>query len=300
MELIIGSHVSFSKGQQLVGSINEALSYNANALMLYTGAPQNTVRIPIDVNLTNQGHALLFNNKIDKNHIVVHAPYIVNLANNAGDNNEFAISFLKQELSRIQALGLKYLVLHPGSFVKLTREEGLNNIVNALDEALDNNYGVSILLETMSGKGTEVGIQFNEIKYILDHAKHKELLGVCLDTCHLHDAGYDLTKIDDVLAEFDHLIGLDKIKCIHVNDSKNDRGANKDRHENIGFGKIGFDTLLTVIYHPLLKDVPKILETPYIKSDFSSYPPYKFEIEMIKNKKFNSNLINDVINYYEN
>lgn len=300
MNLIIGSHVSFVKGQQLKGSVEETLSYGANALMLYTGAPQNTNRIPIDNYLTNTGQQLLIANNIDINHIVVHAPYIVNIANNAGDNNQFAIAFLKQELSRIKELGLKYLVLHPGSFVKLTRDEGLDNIVQALDEALSGNYGVTILLETMSGKGTEIGINFSEIKYILDHARYKHLLGVCLDTCHLHDAGYDLSAIDDLLAEIDDSFGLDKIKCIHVNDSKNPRGANKDRHENIGFGHIGFDTLLKVIYHPLLKNIPKILETPYIKSEKGAYPPYKFEIEMIRNKEFNPNLVSDVISYYEN
>ena len=299
MKLIIGSHVSFKKEEQLVGSIKEALSYGANTFMIYTGAPQNTNRVAINKELVVAGQELLKAENINPDHIVVHAPYIINVANNVGDNNAFAIAFLKQEMSRVKELGLKYLVLHPGSFVKLTRETGLDNIVNALNEALTPELGITILLETMAGKGTEIGINFKELKYIIERIKHQSLIGVCLDTCHMHDGGYNLDEFDNILLEFDQMIGIDKIKCIHLNDSKNERGAHKDRHENFGLGHIGFDTLLNIIYHPKLTDVPKILETPYIKTEHTSYPPYKFEIDMIKKKVFNNNLINDIVSYYE-
>ena len=138
-----------------------------------------------------------------------------------------------------------------------------------------------------------------EIKQIIDGVKKNQNLRVCLDTCHINDAGYNLNDFDKVLKEFDSVIGLDRLACIHVNDSKNELGAHKDRHENIGYGTIGFDNLLNIIYHPSLDGIPKILETPYVKASKDSYPPYKFEIEMIRKKIFNENLIDDIINYYE-
>lgn len=298
----IGSHVSFKKQDQLVGSVNEALSYGANAFMIYTGAPQNTARSPIEREKTIAAYELMKEHNIDVNNIVVHAPYIVNLAG-SGSNYDFAIMFLKEEIKRVEELGLKKLVLHPGSHVKLTREEGINNIINALNIVLKKDSKVDILLETMAGKGSEIGITFQELKQIIDGVKYSEYIKVCLDTCHINDAGYLVEKFDDVLKEFDEIIGIKKIECIHVNDSINDIGAKKDRHANFGEGTIGFDNLIKVIYHPLLKDVPKILETPYVTANDDSkekvYPPYKFEIEMIKAKTYNPNLIEDIRNYYK-
>ena len=293
--MVIGSHVSFNKNDQLLGSVRECISYGANTFMFYTGAPQNTRRLPIDSDLTSSAFSLMKENGIDFNNVIVHAPYIVNLANEK--NFDFSISFLRDELKRVSELGFDKVVLHPGSHVGIGRDRAIDNIVYCLNEVLvDTN--VKILLETMAGKGTEVGINFNEIKRIIDGVHNKDLIGVCLDTCHIHDAGYDVSDFDSVLSEFDNIIGLDKLLCIHINDSKNVIGAHKDRHENIGYGYIGFDNMINIIYNERVKDVPKILETPYVKDDSGSYPPYKFEIEMIRNRKFNENLYGDVVNFY--
>jgi len=274
--MILGSHVSFKKDTQLKGSVMDALSYGCTTFMFYTGAPQNTVRNKIDDNLTLEAIKLMEENNIDINNVIVHAPYIVNMAS----DNEFAVDFLKQEIKRVEQLKMTKLVLHPGSSVKLTEEEGINNIINNLNKV--GKSSVTICLETMAGKGTELGRNFEQIKKIIDGVDYE--LGVCLDTCHINDAGYDISDFDNILEEFDKIIGLKYLKCVHINDSKNEINAHKDRHENIGFGYLGFDNLIKIIYHEKLKDVPKILETPFIKDEKDSYPPYKFEIEMIKNK----------------
>ena len=295
--LYIGSHVSFDSKEQLVKSVKESIEYGSNTFMFYTGAPQNTNRCIIDNRRTLEAYELMKNNNIDLNKVVCHAPYIVNLANDIDPSKyDFSINFIKNEVDRLETLGIKYLVLHPGSSVGIERSIALSNISNAINKILSKECGVMILLETMAGKGTECGIDLNEIKTIIDNVYLKNNIGVCLDTCHLNDSGIDISKFDEYLDEFDKLIGIDKIKCVHINDSKNILGSHKDRHENIGFGTIGFDNLINVIYNPRLSDIPKILETPYIAKE---YPPYKFEIEMIKNKKFNSNLLSDIKEYYK-
>ena len=300
--LIIGSHVSF-KSDQLLGSLKEALSYNANTFMFYTGAPQNTKRNDLNDILTSKALELMKENNIDINNVIVHAPYIVNVATCDDEKHMFAVNFLKQELDRCSKLHVKYMVLHPGSAVNESREEAINNVIKTLNEVLDENIDVSILLETMAGKGNEIGINTLELKNIIDNVKVKSRVGVCVDTCHINDAGYELDNIDDYLDEFDKLIGIDKIKCIHINDSKNPIGSHKDRHENIGFGTIGFDKLIKVIYNPRLDNIVKILETPYTgenkDDDNRLYPPYKIEIEMIRNKVFNNNLYEDVKDLYK-
>ena len=293
-KFIIGSHVSFNKNEQLMASVKEAISYGANTFMFYTGAPQNTNRSSIDDFKTIEAMKTMKENEIDISKVIVHAPYIINLANSK--NLDFGISFLIEELERCSQLGMKYLVLHPGSHVGVGIEEGIKSIVKGLNEVLKKYHGnTMILLETMAGKGSEVGSNFQELKQILDGITYSNRVGICLDTCHLNDSGYDLTDFDSVLKEFDEIIGLSKIHCVHVNDSKNDRSSHKDRHENIGFGTLGFDTLLQVIYHEKLENVPKILETPYINGD---YPPYKQEIEMIRAKKFDPNLKEKIIEFY--
>ena len=194
-----------------------------------------------------------------------------------------------------------YYNFHPGAHVGQGAEEAIPVIADALNHAIKPTQSTVVLLETMAGKGTELGISFEQLKQIIDGVEYSEKIKVCLDTCHINDAGYDLEDFDKVLEEFDNIIGLEKLSCIHINDSKNIKGSHKDRHENIGFGTIGFENLLKVIYNPKLKNIPKILETPYItdlNTNKKSYPPYKFEIDMIKNKKFNKNLIEDVRNYY--
>ena len=285
--LIIGSHVSFTKDKQLLGSLEEALSYKANTFMFYTGAPQNTKRYDIDGELTRIAKAKMLENNIDINNVIVHAPYIINLANNKEDDKyDFSIRFLSDEIKRCESLGIKKIVLHPGSHVGLGVEEGIKNIIYALNIVLKNSNGISILLETMAGKGTEIGSNFLEIKEIIDGVERKDLIGVCMDTCHLNDSGYSIDDFDSVLDEFDKIIGLDYLKCIHVNDSKNEIGMKKDRHDNIGYGTIGFSNLIKVLYHEKLDNIPKILETPYI----GTKAPYKEEIEMIRNKEFNVKL----------
>jgi len=279
--LIIGSHVGFNKSSQLLGSLEEALRYGSNTFMFYTGAPQNTARYPIDDSLTYLALEKMKENNIDYSKVIVHAPYIVNLANRLdNDKYNFAVNFLIQEVERCDTLGIMNLVLHPGSHVGQGVEEGIRNIVNGLNLVLDKG-NVTILLETMSGKGTEIGRNFDEIKKIIDGVNDKNKIGVCMDTCHLHDSGYDVSDFDKILDEFDEKIGLKYLKCIHINDSKNIRGAKKDRHENIGYGEIGFDNLIKIIYNKRIHDIPKILETPYINEK----APYKEEIEMIRNKK---------------
>ena len=277
--LIIGSHVGYKKDSGLVGSVEEALSYGANTFMFYTGAPQNTIRSSIDLDNVKKAYALMSDNGIDKNNVIVHAPYIINLAN--GDDNKFNFScnFLSEELKRVNTFGFKYLVLHPGSHVGQGVDVGISNISKALNIVLENdNSDVLILLETMAGKGSEIGRSFEEIKAIIEGVKNKDRIGICLDTCHLNDAGYDLINFDELLENFDKIIGINKIKCIHINDSKNIINSHKDRHENIDKGTIGLDTLMKVIDCDKLKDVPKILETPYIEG----IAPYKEEIALIR------------------
>lgn len=292
--LYIGSHVGFKKDTQLLGSLKEALSYNANTFMFYTGAPQNTKRNNIEDGLTLEALNIMKEKNMDYSKVIVHAPYIINLCNEA--NFEFSVNFLTEELERVNQLGIKYLVLHPGSHVGLGVEQGIANIVKGINEVLENikdSNNVIILLETMAGKGSEIGKTIEETKQIIEGIKDKKHIGVCLDTCHLNDAGYDMSKFDEYLDLFEKEIGIDKIGCIHINDSKNDINSHKDRHENIGFGTIGFDNLISIIYNDRIKDIPKILETPYVDK---KYPPYKYEIEMIRNKKFDNKLLEKIVN----
>lgn len=285
--LKIGSHVGMSGKEMMLGSVKEALSYNANTFMFYTGAPQNTRRKKVEELNVEAAKQLMLENNIDINDVVVHAPYIINLGNTIKPETfELAVDFLKQEIERVEYIGVKILVLHPGSHVKAGEQLGLNQIVEGLNAVLTPEMNVRIALETMAGKGSELGRNFEELRYIFDHVTYPEKLGVCLDTCHLHDAGYDLTHFDELLEEFDKVIGIDKILVMHINDSKNERGAKKDRHENLGYGYIGFEALCNIVHHPKLENIPKILETPYV----DKMPPYQKEIEMLRNKKFEEGL----------
>lgn len=275
----IGSHISLSAPDYLLGAVKEALSYNANALMIYTGAPQNTIRKPIKSFKIDEAIKLMKENDIDIKSLIVHAPYIINLANKIKpETRELAIEFLKKEIKRVEEIGAYYIVLHPGSHVNQGEEIGLQAIVEGLNEVVNEDCKVMILLETMAGKGSELGKTFEEIKFILDRVKNRDKFGVCLDTCHVNDAGYDLNDFDGILDEFDSIVGIENIKVIHINDSKNEKGAKKDRHENIGKGTIGLENLKYVVNHPKLKDVVKILETPWI----DGVPPYKEEIELLR------------------
>ena len=294
--LYIGSHVSYKNDTQLVGSVKEALSYGSTAFMFYTGAPQNTQRGSINDGLTLEAMNIMKENNIELDKVVVHAPYIVNLGNNTDpDKWQFSQDFIRQELDRCETLGIKYMVLHPGAAVGLDRTEAMDNIIRGLNNILVEDDTTIVLLETMAGKGTELGINLEEMSYLINGIKLKDKVGVCLDICHLSDSGIDISKFDEYLDEFDKVIGINKIGCVHVNDSKNPIGSHKDRHENLGYGAIGFDSLINVIYNERLANIPKILETPYVDKE---YAPYKQEIDMIKSKTFNNDLYNDVIKYY--
>ena len=302
--LKIGSHVSFGK-EQLLTSTKEAVSYGANTFMFYTGAPTNTIRKEIETKYNEKAQQLMLENNIDIKDVVCHAPYIVNLGNASDeDKYNFSINFIKNELKRCDAMGITKMVLHPGNATGgLTKEEGLNNIINAINIILDGTTSCKLLLETMAGKGSECGNSLEEMTYLINGINNKDQIGVCLDTCHLSDSGVDLTNFDQYLDDFDSKIGIKYIGCIHVNDSKNEMGAKKDRHANFGEGHIGFDTLINVIYNERLKDLPFILETPYIGDEDDSkeriYPPYKFEIEMIRNKSFDPTIKDKIRSYYK-
>lgn len=291
--LKIGSHVSMSGKKMLLGSVEEALSYGANTFMIYTGAPQNTARKPIEDLNIDAALESMAQNGIDE--IVVHAPYIINLGNSEkAETFELAVSFLREEIRRTEAIKkAKQIVLHPGAHVGAGEEVGIKQIIKGLNEVITKDQTVQIALETMAGKGSECGRTFEQLAQIIDGVIYNDKLSVCLDTCHINDAGYDVVNnFDGILWEFDKIVGLDRLKVIHLNDSKNPLGAKKDRHENIGFGTIGFDALCHVAHHEALKHIPKILETPYVSNESGDKrAPYKYEIEMIRNKRYDSNVI---------
>ena len=290
----IGSHVANSGTKMLLGSVEEALSYNANCMMVYLGAPQNTFRKPLSQMNVEKALTLAKENGINPHDIIVHAPYIVNLAQQDSEKFNFAVKFLSDELRKTDLIGAKYMVLHPGAHVGSGSHIGLNRIASGINQMLDltSEYNSVIALETMAGKGTECGRNFEEIAAIINQVDNKDRIAVCLDTCHINDAGYDLVNnYEDVINEFDKIIGLEYLKVIHINDSKNPLNAKKDRHENIGFGYVGFDTIVKICNDERFKDIPKILETPYIDlTDDLSVPPYKEEIKMIKDGIFNENI----------
>lgn len=295
----IGSHVSNNGLKMLVGSVEEALSYGGNCFMIYLGAPQTTYRKDVEQLNYQKALEIAKQNGINPEDIIVHAPYIVNLGQKDDEKFNFAISFLAKELAMVGKVGLKYMVLHPGAHVGNGENFALDRIADGINEILrlTSNDNTVIAIETMAGKGTECGKTFEEIKRIIDSVHDKTRIGVCLDTCHIFDAGYDIVNsYEDVINEFDSVIGLEYLKVIHLNDSKNQLGSHKDRHENIGFGNIGFNALLKVLNDKRFEQIPKILETPYVSvSKLESYPPYKEEIEMLKKQTFNENLKEEVI-----
>lgn len=289
--LKIGSHVSMSGKKMLLAASEEALSYGANTFMIYTGAPQNTRRKPIeDLNIeAGQKHMA----EHGMHDIVVHAPYIINIGNSLKPETfQLGVEFLTSEIQRTEAIGAKQIVLHPGAHVGAGAQEGIKKIIEGLNEVLTGKEQLQIALETMAGKGTECGRSFEELAMIIDGVTHNDRLSVCFDTCHTHDAGYNIVEdFDGVLNEFDQIIGIDRLKVLHINDSKNVRGAGKDRHENIGFGHIGFDAIHKIVHHPQLMDIPKILETPFVGEDKNNKKaPYKYEIEMLKKGVFQEDL----------
>ncbi|MBP2000548.1 deoxyribonuclease-4 [Paenibacillus shirakamiensis] len=283
--LKIGSHVSFSdKG--LLSATAEAASYGSSSFMIYTGAPQNTRRKPIDSMFLEEGRAAMSAAGIQLDDIVVHAPYIVNLGSYKSNIYQLAVEFLQEEIRRTHAIGVKNIVLHPGAFTDKDADYGIDRIAEGLNEVLNgtSETDVNIALETMAGKGTEIGRTFEEIARIIEKVEHNERLTICLDTCHIHDAGYDIVNdLDGVLEEFDRLIGLHKIGVVHINDSKNPIGSHKDRHTPIGTGWIGFEAINRVVHHEKLAGKPFILETPWIGKDAKTQRPmYEAEIALLR------------------
>ncbi len=282
----------------LLGSAEEAASYNATTFMIYTGAPQNTRRKPLEEMNIEAGKAFMVEHGLSD--MVVHAPYIINLGNTIKPENfGFAIEFLREEIRRAQALGATQITMHPGAHVSAGVDVGLAQIIKGLNEVLDKDQIPQIALETMAGKGTELGRTFEELATIIDGVTLNEKLSVTLDTCHTNDAGYNVKEdFDGVLEEFDKIIGLDRLKVVHVNDSKNPQGSHKDRHANIGFGTIGFDALNYIVHHEKLVSLPKILETPYVmigEDKKNKKPPYRFEIEMLKAGVFDPQLLEKIV-----
>ncbi|TYS87656.1 deoxyribonuclease IV [Rossellomorea aquimaris] len=293
----IGSHVSMSGKKMLLASSEEAVSYGANTFMIYTGAPQNTRRKKIEDLNIEAGIAHMKENGIED--IVVHAPYIINIGNTTNPATfELGVNFLRSEIERTEALGAGQIVLHPGAHVGAGADKGIDKIIEGLNEVLTKDHKVQIALETMAGKGSECGRSFEELAQIINGVELNDRLSVCFDTCHTHDAGYNIVEdFDGVLEEFDKIVGIDRLKVLHINDSKNERGASKDRHENLGFGHIGFKALNYIVHHPQLKEVPKILETPYVGEDKKNKkPPYKFEIDMLRSQTFDEDVLTKILN----
>ncbi len=284
MKLWIGSHVDLVAPSYLVGAVETTIAQGANTMMIYTGAPQNSIRKPVETMMIQEAHTLMQAHHIDLNKVIVHAPYIINLGNTIKtDTFDIGVTFLIRELQRVAQMGLSTLVLHPGAHVGEGKDKAIAQIIRGLDQVLaTDGTTVTIALETMAGKGTEVGDRFEDLRAIIAGCAYPHRLGICLDTCHIHDAGYDVKNIDDILQSFDTIIGLKKLQVIHINDSKNPQGARKDRHENIGYGHIGFATLVQYIHHRRLDGIPKILETPWI----DTIRPYRQEIMMLKNQVY--------------
>lgn len=289
----LGSHVGMNGKEMLLGSAREAVSYGADTFMFYTGAPQNTRRK--EISELNIGPAWDYMEAHGINEIIVHAPYIINLGNSVKPETfALATEFLAKEIERTISCRSHILILHPGAHVGAGADAGISQIIKGLNEVLTSDTDCYIALETMAGKGSEIGRTFEELARIYDGVRYSEKLRVCFDTCHTSDSGYDIVgHFDDVIGEFDRLIGKDQIAVFHINDSKNPRGAQKDRHENLGFGHLGFDALNAIVHHPDFEDVPKILESPWIPSSLSpkkSYAPYKYEIEMLRRGTFDENM----------
>ncbi len=293
----IGSHVSNSGKEMILGSVKETIQNDGSALMIYLGAPQNSFRKKASEMNIEEALSLASKYNITKDDIIIHLPYIVNLANPEIEKRNYAKDFLLRELKLAEELDLKYLVLHPGARLTSDINTAINNIAEGINYLINNTKSSVILLETMAGKGTEIGRNFSEIKAIMNLITDKNRIGVCLDTCHINDAGYDIVNhYEEVIKEFNEVIGLNYLKVIHLNDSKNNIGTHKDRHENIGLGTIGFETLYKIANDQRFKNIPKILETPYIKDGSKDgLSPYKKEIEMLKTNQFDGNWLNNLI-----
>lgn len=281
----IGSHVGMNMPNLFLGSVQEAVSYGANTFMVYTGAPQNTRRTPLEKLRIEEAQTCMQNHQIDS--FVVHAPYLINLANSVKPEIfRLGVEFLISELQRTVAMGSHTLILHPGSHVGAGSDAGINKLTEGLNEVLSAGVDCNIALETMSGKGSEIGQTFEELARIYDGVKQNEKLRVCFDTCHIHDAGYPIvTDPDAVWTPFDRILGMDQIAVLHINDSLNPCGSHKDRHANIGHGMIGYGPLHEIVHMKDFDNIPMILETPWIAVEpkgKEKQAPYQREIAWLR------------------
>ncbi len=271
--LKIGCHLSVSKGYEAMGK--DALSIGANTFQFFTRNPRGSKAKEIDIEDVEKLIKIMKENKFGK--LIGHAPYTLNICSAEERTREFAREVIEEDLRRMENLPGNYYNFHPGSHLGQGIETGADYIVNVLNMVLTSEQTTVVLLETMSGKGTEIGRTFEELKKIIDGVHLKEKIGVCLDTCHVYDSGYDIVNnLDDVLKEFDHTVGIEYLHAVHLNDSKNPFSSHKDRHENIGKGYIGLDAVEKIINHPWLYNLPFFLETP---NDLKGHSE---EIEIIK------------------
>lgn len=271
--LYIGSHLSVSNG--FMAMAREAKAMGANTFAFFTRNPRGGKAKDVDMKDVKEFNKYIKENDFGK--LVAHAPYTLNAASATEKTREFALMAMNEDLAKMELIPGNYYNFHPGSHVKQGVDLGVNLIADVLNKVLKKDMTTTVLLETMAGKGTEIGRNFEEIKSIIDKVELSDKVGVCLDTCHISDGGYDIIdNLDVVLEEFDKIIGLDKLKALHLNDSKNERESHKDRHEKIGEGYLGIDTFKNIVNHPYLKTLPMILETP---NDFSGY---KEEIELLR------------------
>lgn len=256
----IGAHVSIAKGFKKAAQIS--VDIGANTFQFFSRNPRGG-----NAKEFNEKDMVAFQKIREENNfgkLLAHAPYTMNLAAANEDTYEFAKMVIREDVKRMDSIGVEYICFHPGSHVGGGVEEGTRKIIEGLNQAITGDENITVLLETMSGKGTEIGRSFEEIRAIIDGVEHNERIGVCMDTCHIFSAGYDIVNdLDGVLDEFDRVIGLDRLKTIHLNDSMMPFGKNKDRHAGIGEGEIGMKALLEVVNHPKLRDIPFFLETPY-------------------------------------
>jgi len=279
--LRIGCHLPSSKGYLEMGK--HAVALGATTFAFFTRNPRGGKAKPIQKE--DVAAFLAYAAEHDLQHLVAHAPYTMNLCSADPSIRQFGKDMLADDLQRMEYTPNQYYNFHPGSHVKQGAEVGIAQIAETLNEVLFPEQTTTVLLETMAGKGSEIGRSFEELKAIYDEVDRKERLRVCFDTCHVNDAGYDIANhYDEVFAEFDRVIGLEQIAVFHVNDSLNPLGAHKDRHANIGKGTIGYDTLHRLVHDETFANVPKILETPWLCEEGSAkktIPPYKEEIEWL-------------------
>ena len=293
--IYIGNHVSSSKGYEAMGKQEVALG--GDTFAFFTRNPRGGSAKEIKDEDVQRLLTLMKDHSFGP--LVAHAPYTMNVCAAKEDIRKFSVEMLKDDIRRMEYLPGAFYNFHPGSHVGAGVDAGINQIVKGINNVLTKDSKACIALETMAGKGSEIGRNFEELARIYDGVVYNDKLRVCFDTCHVNDAGYDLVNdLSGVFEKFDKVIGTDQIGVFHINDSKNVLGAGKDRHENIGFGNIGYDTLRQIIYMEQFENIPKILETPYVKdpeNSKKSYAPYKFEIEMIKKGEFNTNLQNEIL-----